>query len=106
MENERRRKRPGSRLLSLERREMKRRVAALLMVVLIPLSGAVACQQAVEDRVRNEVEKKVQEGEQRAKEELRKGQKRAEKEARKAQKQIERGAEKVRKQAEKKAGQR
>jgi hypothetical protein len=53
---------------------MGRRVAALLAVVLIPLAGAAACQQAVEDRVREQVEKKVQEGEQRAKKELQQGQ--------------------------------
>src|SRR3712207_7704297 len=72
---------------------MGRRVAALLAVVLIPLAGAAACQQAVEDRVREQVEKKVQEGEQRAKKELQQGQKKVEKEALKARKQIEQGAQ-------------
>jgi hypothetical protein len=84
---------------------MGRRVAALLAVVLIPLAGAAACQQAVEDRVREQVEKKVQEGEQRAKKELQQGQKKVEKEAREAQKQIEQGAQKAKKEVEKRVGQ-
>jgi hypothetical protein len=84
---------------------MGRRVAALLAVVLISWSGAAACQQAVEDRVREQVEKKVQEGEQRAKKELQQGQKKVEKEALKAQKQIEQGAQKAKNEVEKRAGQ-
>ena len=83
---------------------MRRKLAVLLVVALVPMSGAVACGQAVEDRVKQEVDKQVQKGEDRVNKELKKGQKKLEKEADKVRKQVEEGAQDVKKQAEKKAG--
>ena len=83
-----------------ERRIMRRRLAVLLMVALIPMSGAVACGQAIEDRAREEVDKQVEKGKQRVNDEVQKGQDRVEKELTNAQKQVQDGA----KQAKEKAG--
>ena len=83
------------------RRDMRRKLAVLLVASLVPMSGAVACGQAVEDRVKQEVDKQVQKGEDRVNKELEKGQKKLEKEAGKVQKQIEEGAQDAKKQAEK-----
>ena len=83
---------------------MRRTLAVLLVAAFVPMSGAVACGQAVEDRVKQEVDKQVQKGEDRVNKELEKGQKKLEKEAGKVQKQIEEGAKDAKKQAEKKAG--
>ena len=83
---------------------MRRKLAVLLVAALVPMFGAAACGQAVEDRVKQEVDKQVQKGEDRVNKELEKGQKKLEKEAGKVQKQIEEGAKDARKQAEKKAG--
>ena len=83
---------------------MRRKLAMLLMVTFVPMFGAAACGQAVEDRVKQEVDKQVQEGQKRIDKELKKGQKKLEKEAGKVRKQIEEGAQNAKKQAEKKAG--
>ena len=83
---------------------MRRKLAMLLMVTVVPIFGAAACGQAVEDRVKQEVDKQVQEGQKRVDKELKKGQKKLEKEAGKVRKQIEEGAQNAKKQAEKKAG--
>jgi Skp family chaperone for outer membrane proteins len=83
---------------------MRRKLAVLLVAALVPTSGAVACGQAVEDRVKQEVDKQVQKGKDRVNKELEKGQKKLEKEAGKVRKQVEEGAKDARKQAEKKAG--
>ena len=83
---------------------MRKKPAMLLMVTFIPIFGAAACGQAVEDRVKQEVDKQVQEGQKRVDKELKKGQKKLEKEAGKVRKQIEEGAQNAKKQAEKKAG--
>ncbi len=83
-----------------ERRVMRRRLAVLLMVALMPMSGAVACGQAIEDRAREEVDKQVDKGKQRVNDEVQKGQDRIEKELTNAQKQAQDGA----KQAKEKAG--
>lgn len=83
---------------------MRRKLAMLLMVTFVPIFGAAACGQAVEDRVKQEVDKQVQEGQKRVDKELKKGQKKLEKEAGKVRKQIEEGAQNAKKQAEKKAG--
>jgi Skp family chaperone for outer membrane proteins len=86
------------------RREMRRKLAVLLVAAFVPTSGAVACGQAVEDRVNQEVDKQVQKGKDRVNKELEKGQKKLEKEAGKVRKQLEEGAKDLEKQAEKKAG--
>jgi Skp family chaperone for outer membrane proteins len=83
---------------------MRRKLAVLLVAALVPTSGAIACGQAVEDRVKQEVDKQVQKGNDRVNKELEKGQKKLEKEAGKVRKQVEEGAKDARKQAEKKAG--
>ena len=83
---------------------MRRRLAILLMVALIPFTGAVACGQAVEDQVRDEVNKQVEKGKKRANEEIQKGKERLEKEAEKARKQVEEGARNAQKKAEEEAG--
>jgi Skp family chaperone for outer membrane proteins len=79
---------------------MRRRLAVLLMVALMPMSGAVACGQAIEDRAREEVDKQVEKGKQRVNDEVQKGQDKIEKELTNAQKQVQDGA----KQAKEKAG--
>ena len=83
---------------------MRRKLAMLLVVALVPISGAAACGQAVEDRVKQEVDKQVQEGKKRIDKELEKGQTRLEREAGKVREQVDEGARNVKKQAEKKAG--
>jgi sensor domain CHASE-containing protein len=85
---------------SPERKNVRRKLAVLLVVVLVPMSGAVACGQAIEDRARQEADKQVEKGKQRVNEEVQKGQKKLEQEAGKVQKQVEDGA----KNAQKKAG--
>ena len=79
---------------------MKKKLAILLMVALIPASGAVACGQAIEDRARDEVNKQVEKGKQRVNDEVQKGRDRVEKELSNAQKQVQDGAN----QAKEKAG--
>jgi len=69
--------------------DVRRKLAALLLVALIPMSGAVACGQSIEDRARDEVDKQME-----------KGQKKLEDGAGKVQKQVEEGARKAQKQAE------
>jgi len=76
----------------------------LLVVTLVPMFGAAACGQAVEDRVKQEVNKQVQEGKKRVNKELDKGQTKLKSEAGKVRKQIEEGTRDARKQAEKEAG--
>jgi Skp family chaperone for outer membrane proteins len=83
-----------------ERSGMRKKLAVLLMVTLVPMSGAVACGQAVEDRARQEVDKQVEKGKQRVNDEVQKGQDRIEKELSNAQKQVQDGAN----QAKEKAG--
>ncbi len=85
---------------SLERKNVRKKLAALLVVSLIPMSGAVACGQAIEDRARDEVNKQVEKGKQRVNEEVQKGKKQLQEEAGKAQKQAEQGAKNAQKQAE------
>lgn len=82
---------------------MKKKLAVMLTAALIPLSGAVACQQAIEDRAREEVDKQVQKGQDRIDKELDKGQKRIEQEMTNARERVENGAKKVQNEAEKRA---
>jgi Skp family chaperone for outer membrane proteins len=77
---------------------MRKRLAVLLMVALVPMSGAVACGQAIEDRARQEVDKQVEKGKQRVNDELQKGQDRVEQELTNAQKQVEEGVQNAGKQ--------
>ena len=83
-----------------ERKNVRRKLAVLMMVALVPMSGAVACGQAIEDRARDEVNKQVEKGKQRVNDEVQKGQDRIEKELSNAQKQAQDGAN----QAKEKAG--
>jgi F0F1-type ATP synthase membrane subunit b/b' len=72
---------------------LRKRLAVLLVVALIPMSGAVACGQAIEDRARDEVNKQVEKGKQRVNEEVQKGQDRVEQELTNAQEQVQEGVE-------------
>ncbi len=78
---------------------MRRRLAVLLMVALMPMSGAVACGQAIEDRAREEVDKQVEKGKQRVNDEVQKGQDKIEKELTNAQKQVQDGAKQAKEKA-------
>jgi hypothetical protein len=82
---------------------MRSKVAMLLVVALVPMIGAAACGQAVEDRVKQEVDKQVQEGQKRIDKELEKGRTMLEREAGKVRKEVEKGAQDVKKDVEKKA---
>jgi Skp family chaperone for outer membrane proteins len=88
----------------LERKDMRRKLAIMLVIALLPISGVAACGQAVEDRVKQEVDKQVQEGQKRLDKELEKGQKKLKKETGKVRKQVEEGAQDMMKQADKKDG--
>jgi Skp family chaperone for outer membrane proteins len=81
-----------------ERKDVRRKLAVLMMVALVPMSGAVACGQAIEDRARQEVDKQVEKGKQRVNDELQKGQDRVEQELTNAQKQVEEGVQNAGKQ--------
>ena len=83
---------------------MRRKLAMLLVVTLVPMFGAAACGQAVEERVKQEVNKQVQEGKKRVNKELDKGQTKLKSEAGKVRKPVEEGTRDARKQAEKEAG--
>ena len=85
---------------SARRKSVRVKLAVLLAVALIPMSGAVACGQAIEDRARDEVNKQVEKGKQRVNDEIQKGQKKLEDGAGQVQKQVEDGAKKAQKQAE------
>ena len=77
---------------------MRKKLATMIVVALVPMSGAVACGQAIEDRAREEVDKQVQKGKQRVNDELQKGQDRVEQELTNAQKQVEEGVQNAGKQ--------
>ncbi len=81
-----------------ERKNVRRKLAVLMMVALVPMSGAVACGQAIEDRARQEVDKQVEKGKQRVNDEIQKGQDRVEQELTNAQKQVEEGVQNAGKQ--------
>ncbi len=83
---------------------MRRKLAVLLTVALIPLSGAVACGQAIEDRAREEVDKQVENGKQRVNEEIDKGQKRIQDEVTNAQDRVNQGVNDAQNEAEKRTG--
>ena len=83
---------------SPERKNVRRKLAVLLVVALVPMSGAVACGQAIEDRARQEVDKQVEKGKQRVNEEVQKGRDRVEQELTNAQRQVEEGVKNAGKQ--------
>jgi F0F1-type ATP synthase membrane subunit b/b' len=81
-----------------ERKNVRRKLAVLMMVALVPMSGAVACGQAIEDRARQEVDKQVEKGKQRVNDEVQKGQDRVEQELTNAQDQVQEGVQNAGKQ--------
>ena len=83
---------------------MIRKLVELLVVALVPMYGAAACGQAVEDRVNQEVDKQVQKGQERVNKELEKGQKKLEQEAGQARKRAEESVKDATKKAGEKAG--
>jgi F0F1-type ATP synthase membrane subunit b/b' len=83
---------------ALERKNVRRKLAVLMMVALVPMSGAVACGQAIEDRARQEVDKQVEKGKQRVNDEVQKGQDRVEQELTNAQEQVKEGVQNAGKQ--------
>ncbi len=83
---------------ALERKNVRKKLATMIVVALVPMSGAIACGQAVEDRAREEVDKQVEKGKQRVNDELQKGQDRVEQELTNAQKQVEEGVQNAGKQ--------
>jgi F0F1-type ATP synthase membrane subunit b/b' len=83
---------------ALERKNVRRKLAVLMMVALLPMSGAVACGQAIEDRARQEVDKQVEKGKQRVNDEVQKGQDRVEQELTNAQEQVKEGVQNAGKQ--------
>jgi Skp family chaperone for outer membrane proteins len=85
---------------SPRRKNVRRKLAVLLVVSLIPMTGAVACGQAIEDKARDEVNKQVEKGKQRVNEEVQKGQKKLQEGAGDVQKQAEKGVKDAQKQAE------
>jgi F0F1-type ATP synthase membrane subunit b/b' len=81
-----------------ERKNVRRKLAVLMVVALVPMSGAVACGQAIEDRARQEVDKQVEKGKQRVNDEIQKGQDRVEQELTNAQEQVQDGVQNAGKQ--------
>jgi Na+-translocating ferredoxin:NAD+ oxidoreductase RnfG subunit len=76
---------------------MKRRFTILLMAVFVAVFGATACggvQQQVEDRAREEVNKKVEEGRKQVEKKVQEGQKQVEKKVQEGRKQVEKQVEK------------
>ena len=84
---------------------MRRRIAALLLAAIVSLSGAAACQQAVEDEVRQRAKDKVEQEKKRIEKRVNEERKKVEKEAKKAQERVGKEVDKARKRVEEKAGQ-
>ena len=79
---------------------MRRKFAILLTAILVALFGATACggvQQQVEDRAREEVEKKVQEGKKQVEKKMQQGKKQVEKRMQQGKKQVEKKVQEGRK---------
>ena len=75
---------------------MRRKFAILLTAILVALFGATACggvQQQVEDRAREEVEKKVQEGKKQVEKRMQQGKKQVEKKVQEGRKQVEKNTQ-------------
>jgi sensor domain CHASE-containing protein len=76
---------------------MRRKLAILLTAVFVSSFGATACggmQQQVEDRAREEVNKKVEEGRKQVEKKMQEGQKQVEKKVQEGRKQVEKQVEK------------
>ena len=76
---------------------MRRKIAILLTALFVSSLGATACsgvQQQVEDRARQEVEKKVQEGRKQVEKKVQEGRKQVEKQVQEGRKQVEKQVEK------------
>ena len=75
---------------------MRKKFAILLTAILVALFGATACggvQQQVEDRAREEVEKKVQEGKKQVEKRMQQGKKQVEKKVQEGRKQVEKNTQ-------------
>ena len=76
---------------------MRRRLAILSTAILVSSFGAAACggvQQQVEDRAREEVNKKVQEGREQVEKKMQEGQKQVEKKVQEGRRQVEKQVKK------------
>jgi hypothetical protein len=83
---------------------MRRKFAILLTAIFVSSFGVTACggvQQQVEDRAREEIDKKVQEGRKQVEKKVKEGQKQVEKKLKEGQKQVEKKVKEGRKQVEK-----
>ena len=75
---------------------MGRKFAILLTAILVSSFGATACggvQQQVEDRAREEIDKKVQEGREQVEKKVKEGQKQVEKKVQEGRKQVEKNTQ-------------
>ena len=75
---------------------MRKKFAILLTAILVALFSATACggvQQQVEDRAREEVEKKVQEGKKQVEKKVQQGKKQVEKKLQEGRKQVEKNTQ-------------
>ncbi len=75
---------------------MRRKLAVLLTALFVSSLGATACggvQQQVEDRAREEVNKKVQEGRKQVEKKMQEGQKQVEKKVKEGRKQVEKNTQ-------------
>ncbi len=75
---------------------MRRKIAILLTALFVSSLGATACggvQQQVEDRAREEVNKKVQEGRKQVEKKMQEGQKQVEKKVQEGRKQVEKNTQ-------------
>jgi coenzyme F420-reducing hydrogenase alpha subunit len=75
---------------------MRRKFAILLTAILVSSFGATACggvQQQVEDRAREEIDKKVQEGREQVEKKVKEGQKQVEKKVQEGRKQVEKNTQ-------------
>jgi ElaB/YqjD/DUF883 family membrane-anchored ribosome-binding protein len=84
---------------------MRNRLAAVLLAATVSLSGAVACQQAVEDEVRQRAGDKVQQEKEKIEKRVNEEREKVEKQAKEAQQKVGREVDEARKQVEEKAGQ-
>ena len=75
---------------------MRRKLAIILTALFVSSLGATACggvQQQVEDRAREEVNKKVQEGRKQVEKKMQEGQKQVEKKVQEGRKQVEKNTQ-------------
>ena len=75
---------------------MRRKLAVVLTALFVSSLGATACggvQQQVEDRAREEVNKKVQEGRKQVEKKMQEGQKQVEKKVQEGRKQVEKNTQ-------------